>query len=156
LVQAHLFHTEKGARDQLIKTLTDGSAKAKFGQMVAAQKGPANFADRWEDYLTIAPSNEVLATHDGYIHEIDGTALGQIVVELGGGRQREDDRIDHSVGLSEIAPLGKKMKKGQPIALLHCSEKTIGPKITKAVQNAIVLGSEAPTLRTLILKQISP
>ena len=50
LVQAHLFFTEKGARDRLIKTLTDGSAKAKFGEMVAAQKGPANFADRWEDY----------------------------------------------------------------------------------------------------------
>jgi thymidine phosphorylase len=156
LVQAHLFFTEKGARDQLLKTLTDGSAKAKFGEMVAAQKGPANFADRWEDYLTIAPSNEVLATHSGYIQEIDGTALGQIVVELGGGRQREGDRIDHSVGLSEIAPLGKKIKKGQPIALLHCSEKTIGPTITKAIQNAIVLGAEAPTLRPLILERIAP
>ena len=156
LVQAHFFHTEKGARDQMMKTLTDGSAKAKFGEMVAAQKGPENFADRWEDYLTIAPSNEVLATDDGYIQEIDGTALGQIVVELGGGRQREDDRIDHSVGLSEIAPLGKKMKKGQPIALLHCSEKKIGPKITKAVQNAILLGAEAPTLRPLILERIAP
>ena len=156
LVQAHLFFTEKGARDRLIKTLTDGSAKAKFGEMVAAQKGPANFSDRWEDYLTIAPSNEVLATHNGYVQEIDGTALGQIVVELGGGRQREDDRIDHSVGLSEIVPLGKKMKKGQPIALLHCSEKTIGPKITKAVPAAIVLGPEAPSLRPLILEQIAP
>ena len=43
LVQALVFYSEKGARDRLLKCLEDGSAKAKFGQMVAAQGGPGNF-----------------------------------------------------------------------------------------------------------------
>ena len=154
LVQALVFYTEKGARDRLLKCLEDGSAKAKFGRMVAAQGGPENFVDRWDDYLNIAPTYEVLAPIDGYVQAMDGTALGQIVVVLGGGRQREDDQIDHSVGLSEIAPLGTKLRCGQPMALVHCHDTKRAEGAIRAVQAAMALVSTAPILVPLILERI--
>jgi thymidine phosphorylase len=85
---------------------------------------------------------------------MDGTALGQIVVVLGGGRQREDDQIDHSVGLSEIAPLGTKLRCGQPMALVHCHDTKRAEGAIRAVQAAMALGSTAPILAPLILERI--
>lgn len=141
--------------DALRAALTDGSAKARFGDMVAAQGGPENFADRWQDYLNIAPAWPVPAPKSGYITAIDGTMLGQIVVALGGGRQRETDRIDHSVGLSEISALGAKVSKGEPIAMVHARDEKAAREAAEYVQDAIEIGVSAPEIPALILDRIS-
>jgi|TARA_B110000093_G_scaffold183198_1_gene232686 thymidine phosphorylase len=155
LEQAKVFYTEQGARDELMKCLEDGRAKEKLGQMILAQGGPKNFADRWEDYLNIAPAFEILAPIDGYVQSMDGTALGEIVVGIGGGRQREDDQIDYSVGLSEISPIGKKLHQGQCMALVHCHDATVAAQVTKLVQKAILIGPGPPQPPPLIIEWIS-
>ena len=154
LVQGNVFYTEKGARDGLIKSLSDGTAKNKFGMMITAQGGPKNFTERWEDYLNIAPAYEILAPSDGYVQAMDGTALGRIVVDLGGGRHREDDQIDHSVGLSEIAPLGAKLRRGQPMVLVHSHDTARTDNAMVSVQAAICVGDIPPTPKALILERI--
>jgi thymidine phosphorylase len=156
LLQTQMFLTETGARDGLKATLQDGSAKARFGAMVRAQGGPENFADRWQDYLEIAPAYELRSPGTGYLAEMDGAALGQAVVALGGGRQREDDRIDHSVGLSDIAPLGTHLRKGALIARLHCRSSKQAEMAMRAVQGAVTLSAEPPVLPALIIERITP
>ncbi|MBT4243613.1 MAG: thymidine phosphorylase [Planktomarina temperata] len=156
LLQTQMFLTETGARDGLKATLQDGSAKARFGAMVRAQGGPENFADRWQDYLEIAPAYELRSPGIGYLTEMDGAALGQAVVALGGGRQREDDRIDHSVGLSDIAPLGTHLRKGALIARLHCRSPKQAEMAMRAVQGAVTLSAEPPVLPALIIERITP
>ena len=156
LAQTQMFLTETGARDGLKATLQDGSAKARFGAMVRAQGGPENFADRWQDYLEIAPAYELRSPGTGYLAEMDGAALGQAVVALGGGRQREDDRIDHSVGLSDIAPLGTHLRKGALIARLHCRSPKQAEMAMRAVQGAVTLSAEPPVLPALIIERITP
>lgn len=155
LVQANAFYTEQGARDELLKCLEDGRAKTKFGQMISAQGGPKNFVERWDDYLNIAPAFEILAPVDGYIQSMDGTALGEIVVEIGGGRQREDDQIDCSVGLSEISSIGQKLQQGQRMALVHCHDSHIAAHVEKSVQKAILMGKKSPEIPPLIVEWMS-
>ncbi|MGB1235543.1 MAG: thymidine phosphorylase [Planktomarina sp.] len=121
LKSAHMFYTEKGAREALEASLQSGDALTYFGAMINAQGGPENFADRWEDYLNIAPGHLVRAKSSGFVTAIDGTALGHLVVGLGGGRQHETDRIDYSVGLSDMVPLGAQIKAGQVLAVLHAT-----------------------------------
>ena len=156
LLQAQMFLTETGARDGLRATLQDGSAKARFGAMVRAQGGPDNFVDRWQDYLEIAPAYEVRSPDTGYLSDMDGAALGQAVVALGGGRQREDDRIDHSVGLSDIVPLGTHLRKGAPIARLHCRSAKQADIALRTIQAALTVSSEPPVLPALIIERIMP
>ena len=86
---------------------------------------------------------------------MDGTALGEIVVGIGGGRQREDDQIDYSVGLSEISPIGKKLHQGQCMALVHCHDATVAAQVTKLVQKAILIGPGPPQPPPLIIEWIS-
>ncbi len=152
LKAAGIFYTEKGARDALVGVLNDGTALQAFGHMVAEQGGPENFSDRWADYLDIAPGHTVTAPRSGYVSGIDGTALGHLVVGLGGGRQRETDRIDHAVGLSDLVELGHWVNAGAPLAVLHAPDDAA----CDAVAAAFAITENPPNQNPLIHERIVP
>lgn len=53
--------------------------------MVAAQKGPVDFVERYDSYLPVATlSKPVFAEQTGIITAMDTRALGMAVVALGG------------------------------------------------------------------------
>ena len=123
--------------------------------MVAAQGGPADFVERWPDRLPSAPVvMEVPALDDGYVAAIDGEALGHAVVHLGGGRLREGDRINPSVGLSDLAGLGEETGAGVPLAMVHAATDEAARAAVAAVQAAYRIGTSAEE-PPLILKRIA-
>lgn len=133
----------EGGRKALA-ALQDGSAAERFGAMVHAQKGPARFLDRPGDYLPRAPvTRPVPAGQGGVIAAIDGHALGQVVVRLGGGRRQAEDAIDPSVGLSAIAALGTPVAPGDPLAIVHAGSAEAAETAAAALAAAIQLGAEA-------------
>ena len=96
------------ARAKLQAVLDNGKAAEVFGRMVAAQQGPIDFVERYDSYLPAATlSKPVYAEKPGIISAMDTRALGMAVVSLGGGRRRASDAIDYSVGLTEVARLGR-------------------------------------------------
>ncbi len=51
---------------------------------------------------------------------IDLRKLGVAVLELGGGRRREDDSVDHAVGITEVAALAEAVEpESRPLAVVH-------------------------------------
>ena len=93
-----------------------------FGRMVAAQGGPADFVERWPDRLPSAPVMiEVPALEDGYVGRDRRRGAGPAVVHLGGGRLREGDRVNPSVGLSDLAGIGEETGAGVPLAMVHAA-----------------------------------
>ncbi len=131
--------------------LTSGSAAEVFGRMVAAQGGPSDFPDRWRDRLPAAPVvAELRADQPGVLSRIDTRALGEAVVALGGGRRREDDRIDPTVGISHIAELGTVLTEGQPLARVHAADGDAAEEGAARVAQALELGSGAVTPPTLV------
>ncbi len=52
---------------------------------------------------------------DGFVSRIDGETLGFLIVEMGGGRKRADESIDHSVGLAFHKKIGDRVSKGETI-----------------------------------------
>ncbi|MCB1359620.1 MAG: thymidine phosphorylase, partial [Rhodobacteraceae bacterium] len=88
-------------------TLDDGRAAERFGRMVAAQGGPADFLDRYRDHLPGAPVvRPVPAPASGVVAAIDTRAVGEAVVHLGGGRLKGGDPVDPRVGFSALAAPG--------------------------------------------------
>lgn len=143
------------ARRKLEKSLSSGAAMSRFAQMVAALGGPPDMAEDWPTHLSKAPVvGEVLARESGHISAIDGEALGLTVVALGGGRRVESDRIDPSVGLSEVATLGQKITKGEPLAVIHAADEDRAEAAAQRVLKAMVIG-DAPASATLIRERIS-
>jgi thymidine phosphorylase len=145
---------EDGA-GRIAQALESGAAAEVFGRMVVAQGGPADFVDRWPDRLPSAPVMlEVPALADGYVARIDGEALGLAVVHLGGGRLREGDKVNPSVGLSDLAGIGEETGAGVPLAMVHAVTEDAAKAAVNAVQAAYGIADTAPAEPALVQKRI--
>ena len=157
LVLAGQASDEAAASDQLRATIADGSAAERFGQMVTELGGPADFIDRWSDRLPSAPVvRDFGAARAGYVAAMDGVALGNIVVQLGGGRLRGDDRIDPSVGLSQVASLGDRVAKGMPLCRIHAADAAAADRAEATLRDAIRLADGPAPQPALVHERIMP
>lgn len=97
----------EGAK-RMEEALDSGAAVERFARMVAALGGPADFVERMETYLEKPPVHRPVMAAPGHAKlagklGFDTRQIGLAVVELGGGRTRPQDPVDHAVGLSAIA-----------------------------------------------------
>jgi thymidine phosphorylase len=135
--------------------LESGRAAEVFGEMVSALGGPFDFVERYPDRLPAAPVvRDVPALQAGFVATIDGEALGHAVVHLGGGRLRGDDKINPSVGLSELMPLGEAVTRGEILARVHAATLADAERAVAAVQAAYGLAEQIPDELPLVLKRI--
>ena len=130
------------ARAAALDALESGRAAERFGAMVVALGGPSDLIDAPSRHLAGAPVvKAVEPASPGVVSAIDVRAVGIAIVNLGGGRAREDDRVDHSVGLTEVAALGERVEPGgRPLALVHARDDESARRAADAVRSAFVLG----------------
>lgn len=148
-------HARDGAA-RIEQALESGAAADFFGRMVAAQGGPTDFIERWPDRLPAATViREVLAPRAGFVQAIDGHAIGLAVVGLGGGRLREGDRVNPSVGFSEFAPLGADLGVGDLICMVHAAHEDAADQAEAAICAAYRFGDMAPDLPDLIMERVA-
>lgn len=140
---------------RIAAVLSSGAAAEVFGRMVAAQRGPADFPDRWRDRLPVASVVQLVrATGPGIVAAIDGEALGHAVVALGGGRRRETDRINPAVGLSRLAGIGTQVATGDPLAVVHASTAAAAEAAATAVSAAYTVRDSLAEAPPLIFERI--
>ncbi|HEY1098701.1 MAG TPA: thymidine phosphorylase, partial [Myxococcota bacterium] len=112
-------------RARIRRSLQDGSAREKFGEIIAAQHGNRRVLDD-RSLLPTAPSSTVFtAQRSGRLVRVDSEAVGKASMVLGGGRARAEDAVDHRVGLEIHARLGDRIEKGQPLVTLHHADKGV-------------------------------
>jgi thymidine phosphorylase len=120
LLVGGLAEDQATAKEMLEDALTSGKAAEVFSRMVVGLGGPSDLLENDDAHLPKANHlTEAKATEDGYISAIDTRNIGLSVVELGGGRMRADESIDHSVGLTDIVELGQKISKGETLCVIH-------------------------------------
>jgi thymidine phosphorylase len=146
---------EDKARAALERTLADGTALNRFARMIAALGGPPDMDQDWRTHLPKAPVTlAVKGSAAGHVAAIDGEALGLAVVALGGGRQKEGDRIDPAVGLTDVRNLGERVAAGDVLAVVHARNDDAAQAACDAVKAAITIGA-APQVGPLILDRIT-
>lgn len=129
------------ARRRLTQALDSGAAAERFARMVAALGGPKDLLEFPDKCLPLAPvAREVRAFEPGYVLGHDVRGLGNAVVALGGGRQRPQDEVDPSVGLSSIAGVGEPLGVGDVLAVIHAPGEAEALRAEDAVRRAIVVG----------------
>jgi thymidine phosphorylase len=145
---------EEGAQ-KIDDALETGRAAEIFGEMVAALGGPMDFVERFPDRLPAAPVvREVRAEGDGFVAGVDGEALGMAVVRLGGGRLKEGDRINPSVGLSDLVMIGERVSPDLPLARVHAATEAEANRAAAAVRAAYRLADTEPDEPDLIHERI--
>ncbi len=141
LVLADVETAREVAAVKLRDALQSGAAAASFDAMISALGGPKDFSNDWRARLPEANViREIAAPVTGTLNAMDGHKIGMAVVRLGGGRMREGDRIEPSVGFSDMIGLGEKVEKGQPIARLHAGNEKTAVAAERAYLDAIQLG----------------
>ena len=119
-----------------------GAAAERFSAMVAELGGPADLVDVPSRHLQTAPVTAAIdPLESGHVNAVDVRAVGIAIVSLGGGRAREDDHVDHSVGLTEVAALGERVDPGgRPLALVHARDDESARRAADAVRAAYTVG----------------
>ena len=154
LVLAGIDTAREVAAVKLRDALQSGDAARIFDSMIADLGGPEKFSENWRSRLPEANViREIAAPNAGTLNAIDGHAVGMAVVHLGGGRMRDGDRIDPSVGFSDVIGLGAEVGKGQPLARLHAANEKAADKAERAYLSAISIG-EAKEMQPLVVDRI--
>jgi thymidine phosphorylase len=154
MVLAGMDTAPEVAAVKLRDALQSGQAVEVFERMVAAMGGPVDFASTWAGRLPEANViREITASDTGVISAIDGHAIGMAVVSLGGGRMRARDRIDPSVGFSDIAALGTAVTKGDVIARLHAASEKAAVAAERSFRRAVAIG-EAAAVGPLMIDRV--
>jgi len=133
--------------DQLIAS---GKPLEKFAQMIEAQSGDPKVV---EDYslLPMAKSvHELRAQQSGYLTFVDTKEVGMAVVELGGGRKKKEDNIDHGVGIKFLVEGGSKVDAGDIVALVYFNNENTLNSALKRLEHAFTITETEPQERPLI------
>jgi len=118
-VAAEMCRLAGVARDPA-ETIADGSALARFEEMLAAQGG------RLADGLPVAPVQVALpAPGSGWVESIDALEVGYASVELGAGRLRKGEPIDHAAGIVIELQVCDRVEAGKPLAVLHAASRDL-------------------------------
>ncbi len=142
LLIATKLATKANAVKLLQKTLDTGEAAERFQRMVSALGGPHDFVNRAEHHLPKAPViKPLLATKTAKVSSIATRELGIAVIELGGGRRVASDKIDHAVGLTQLAGKGASLSKGDPLCIIHARDEASWDRAAAIVRKAYQFGA---------------
>lgn len=154
LVLAGIETEAEKAAIKLSEPLTSGKAAEIFDRMIAEMGGPKDFASDWKRRLPEANViREIPAPTAGVVAALNGRGIGIGVVHMGGGRLKGGERIDPSVGYSEILELGTRVVKGQPLARLHAASERAAQEAEKAFLASVEIG-EAASPGSLIVAKV--
>lgn len=138
------------------RALASGAAAETLGRMVHALGGPSDIVEKADRYLVPAPViRPVRAADGGYLVSCDTRGVGLAVIELGGGRTRPDDAIDHRVGFDRLLPLGTKVEKGVEIGRVHAASEADAARAMERLASLYRIAPEAPAASSDILTRIS-
>jgi thymidine phosphorylase len=137
---------EASARTAAEAALDDGAAAEHFAAMVAELGGPADLLEAPDRHLrTAAVKVEAEPAEPGVVSAVDVRAVGLVVVALGGGRIREDDAVDHAVGLTDVAAPGEEVAPGgRPLAVVHAADLEAAARAKQALRAAYEVNDRAP------------
>jgi thymidine phosphorylase len=137
--------------------VTSGQAAEVFGRMVAALGGPGDFLERPDHYLPSSPvKSSVPPPRDGYLAAVDARALGNAIIELGGGRRRADDKLDLSVGFTDIAAIGTAVDRGHPLAVVHAASQADAKRAIDHMRSACTITPSPPPSRPVVYETLDP
>jgi pyrimidine-nucleoside phosphorylase len=137
---------EEAARERAAGSLADGSALAAYERWIRAQGGDPDPA-----LLPRAPVvREVAAPSGGFVRAVRARQVAEVAMELGAGRERKEDPVDHAVGVVCRAKRGDRVEPGESLADIHVRDDAAAESAGAALLAAYEIGDE-PEPRPLVL-----
>jgi thymidine phosphorylase len=156
LVLGRLAADTAEGRAKAEAALADGRAAETFARMVSALGGPDDFLEHSGRYLGHAPVvKPCTAVRSGHVAGMNARQVGIAVVELGGGRRHADDAIDPSVGLTEFVDVGRRIRSGEPLCLVHAASEDDADAAIALIRDAVRIEEAPPSDKPAILERVA-
>lgn len=150
---------EDGAT-MILDSLYDGSAFRKFVDMVVSQGGSA---DLFESEVSLLEglgildqslkSNPLEAKRDGWVVDIDAMVIAEICLQMGAGRIRLEDKIDHQVGMVMEVQVGDAVEMGEVLATVYHRDGDIAT-IMRRLESAFSFSDSEPEATSRVVEVI--
>jgi thymidine phosphorylase len=151
LVVSGVESDREAARRKCDDAVSSGKAAEIFGQMVAALGGPGDFVETFEKHLPRSPVERTVYA-DGVLTSVDTRAVGNAIIELGGGRRKVGEELDHSVGFTRIAATGTLLGADTPLAVVHAATESAANRAEEQLRAACTVSVEAAPERPVICR----
>lgn len=144
-----------GARSTLVALWRDGVVRQVFRHNLELQGGDPRVLD---DLGLLGRAPHVVAVEAaraGFVADVDPRALGDVVVDLGGGRRQPGDAIDPQVGLVLKAGLGDPVRAGDVLAFVHARTAAAAHDAVARVAAAMPVGDERRRRGALVKRRLA-
>jgi pyrimidine-nucleoside phosphorylase len=105
------------------EALADGRGLAQLRKLVSNQGGDAAYVDNPGLFPTAPVIWDVPSPQEGYLSAVDALTIGEASVQMGAGRSKKEDAIDHRVGIIVHHKVGDRVKKDDVLFTLHASDE---------------------------------
>lgn len=144
----------ESAREQALSLLQDGSALAKFRQIIETQGGDPGVIEAYDRLPTASADYAITTPRAGFISRIDAEDIGIAAMLLGAGRERLDSTIDPAVGIVVERKVGDQVQAGDSLCTLYYNDEGRLEEAVQTVEDAFHIASAPPEPRPLIYEMI--
>jgi len=142
------------AKQTVQRALKEGTALAKFKEMIAAQGGNTEFIDNPDKFPKAKYVRKLPAPKRGYVHTINAgmIARGVQLLATGNGKSK---KLDPAVGVSEIRKVGTQVKQGEPLMMIHYNDESKLESALEYLRSAYRLAPKRPNAPELIVERVA-
>ncbi len=119
--QGQRWTDPNAVRTELAHRLDNGEAFAQFRRLIGGQGGDLTYVD---DPARLPQAEHVVtlsAKQSGTISQVDAMGIARMALELGAGRAKKGDALDHAVGVVTQAKIGDVVQVGDPLLTIHAN-----------------------------------
>jgi pyrimidine-nucleoside phosphorylase len=116
--------------------ITSGGAFEKFRVLVGAQGGDVSYIDNPQKFPKAKFIEVVRADRSGYLNQVHARLIGEAAVQLGAGRAKKGDPVDHAVGFIVHRKVGDYVELNQPLITIYANDEAKQLDVRESVLSA--------------------
>jgi pyrimidine-nucleoside phosphorylase len=152
LIMAGKARDFASAEAMIRRVVEDGSALAKFAEIISAQKGNPHVI---EDYSSLITPDTSFQSRQKAVALCKRLIPGNWICIGEGktGRMQTSDILDYSAGAMLYPKIGDQIKAGDQIGILHCNDQAQGETVVNLIRDAYQI-AESPKEHEKLIYEI--
>ena len=145
--------TQEEAKQEARGILQSKAALNKAKEWFAAQGATVDVFGELKSVLSQAPVQLVVKNPhgSGCVQRVNARMVGEVVIDLGGGRRVKSDAIDPTVGVEVLKHVGSEVEANDPLFVVHAASAASAEQAAENLANAAEVGKREVPPPPLIL-----
>jgi len=156
LIAAKISPDYNSAKNLLKKKLDDGSALRVFSDFIKFQGGDIRVIDDYSLFGKTKYTVKLTAWESGSISKINAYEVGMTAIDIGAGRRKKEDKVNHRAGFIFNKNVGDRVKKDDLLLTIHTDKKDSIDTAINRLKNAIKIIDKTVTKPKMILEIYPP